>query len=128
MKELAKDSERTWYEVARWKTDAGLYAVIRRCEWSDRVKVYAPSIHDFCTGYVMAPEGYTPNQLAEENLDVHGGVTFNGKFDGEDGYWIGFDQSHYGDENISDQDGNARSECEKLAAQIVMLPADNPTL
>lgn len=31
------------------------------------------------------------------DLEVHGGVTFSGQLEGEEGYWVGFDCAHAGD-------------------------------
>jgi hypothetical protein len=85
----------------------------------------------FC-GYVEVPEGhpwhgrYYDECLArcgtqfcdhslESTVDVHGGVTFTGRFD-DDGPWlIGFDCAHYDSDNSIEF---ARANVELLASQV----------
>ncbi len=56
-------------------------------------------------GYVRIPEGHPYYEKTYDDIpvDVHGGLTFsdhifeNGKHF-SDGYWVGFDTAHYGDD------------------------------
>lgn len=126
MKKILRETkERTWYVVKEWTTKAGLPARIQKCEWNARVKAYAPSLHDFCTGYVRLPDGFKVlySEL-EQKLEVHGGMTFCGELaeeTGESGTWAGFDMAHIGDETIPNPEEYAEKECEQLANQIKSL-------
>lgn len=80
---------------------------------------------------------YYSEAVNNENIDVHGGLTFSGKAywsNAEDGLWyFGFDCSHYGDLSLGlfigilDKDAVYRTkeyvsnECEKLAEQLIKI-------
>lgn len=51
----------------------------------------------FLCGYVGVKEDHPLFGQHPHNLDVHGGITFAGKFDEPDIHWIGFDCGHAGD-------------------------------
>lgn len=44
-------------------------------------------------GYVQVLSK-APEEPLNLNLDCHGGLTFEGESEGQDGYWIGFDCGH----------------------------------
>ena len=100
-----------------WTTEAGLEARV----------LFVDDSHN--CGYVKIPENsklYNVGYCDAPSFDVHGGITFSGKFTDTDGYWYGFDAAHLGDKTkYSDYpDGIFRNtnymvnECEKLAKQI----------
>lgn len=81
----------------------------------------------FRCGYVKVPKDYHHyKQIIEnfENLNVHGGITYNGEYppfgdETEDmrGYWLGFDAMHGGDatdlnlverKNVFQDDGSVK--------------------
>ncbi len=112
IKLLHEGRERNWYLVEEWTTKFGLPAQVRQCVWKSTAL-----LHPHYTGYVKVPEG---KKVDEENIEVHGGVTFpSGKLplDETEGNWIGFDMGHAGDEHIQDL-SYAKNECEKMADQI----------
>lgn len=115
MKIVKDNKENTWYEIGEWKTKAGLTALVLQCVWKKFVTDLAPSLHSYYAGYVEVPKGVKPN---ENDIEVHGGVTYNGPLIDREGIWIGFDIGHYGDE-INQDESYAREQCEKLAEQIV---------
>lgn len=107
--------EQIWTTVKDWTTEAGLRAIVMKCEWSPEIKKIAPSLTDFHTGYVEYDSDESP-----DDLSVHGGITFHGTIALRgDTVWIGFDLNHIGDEHIPDQAAYAEDECENLAQQIV---------
>lgn len=75
------------------------------------------SLHDHYTGYVQPHEDDTHQYYGDSSIDVHGGITFDGRF--EDGTRrVGFDMAHLYDEHINDPEEYAIAECERLAEQI----------
>lgn len=65
----------------------------------------------------------------EMKISVHGGLTFSGELPGLNGYWFGFDCSHYGDyvpsiavhgitDGVYRDESYVRAECEALADQL----------
>lgn len=94
-----------------WTTKAGYLARI----------VYNKQFGGYC-GYVGVPEGHTcyGSDYDSVNLDVHGGLTFAGRFkDTPDGLWmLGYDCGHFGD-SIDEQNLEYNiNECERLAEQL----------
>lgn len=112
MELISESSERDWYLVKEWKTKAGLTARVHQCKWKIAIR-----LPDHYTGYVLVPESNKKNYY-DADIDVHGGITFNDSFDGEEGRWAGFDMGHYGDENIQNPLEFAINECERLAGII----------
>lgn len=85
-------------------------------------------------GYVRVPEGHRLHGLDCEGCDefvrVHGGVTWSGALDEEDGWWIGFDMAHSDDLVFAPgfpfatpllSDGDCALETEYLAEQLAGL-------
>lgn len=121
---IETNHERTWYLVDEWTTKSGLTGRIHKCVWSDRVKGVMgekSSLHDFYTGYVQLPDGKIYTEEETYDLNVHGGITFNGNMIRmqKPGNWLGFDMAHVGDENADQSPEYAKSEVENLADQIV---------
>lgn len=86
-------------------------------------------------GYVKIPEGHPLHGKGDgeeevDNLEVHGGITFGGSWDDEDGpWWIGFDCAHFGDlvPKISYSNGIFRDE-EYVTKEIERLVDQLPPL
>jgi hypothetical protein len=88
----------TWDEEPDFERfeHAGLSCVLRR----------NPSSGTWC-GYVQVPQGHAlagaeyqtlhRHETEENELVVHGGLTFGGKSRYGEGWWFGFDCNHYGD-------------------------------
>lgn len=124
MKLLHEDKSRSWYLVKEFTTKSGLDARINQCVWN-RELMPTLSLHDHYTGYVRIPSGMKMSDSEVEKVfDVHGGVTFTGgmndRMGGADGWWVGFDMAHIGDENIVNPLEYAEKECENLANQITL--------
>ncbi len=76
-------------------------------------------------GYVVIPE-YSPlygvdYQDLEDDIRVHGGLTFSGRIEGVDGYLLGFDCNHACDGPHIQDVIYTRGECESLIDQIIKL-------
>lgn len=56
-------------------------------------------------------------------FDVHGSVTFAGKMDEDQVWWIGFDCAHYGDTNEIWNEEAVTKEVLRLAKQVAKVPA-----
>ena len=50
-------------------------------------------------GYIEAPNNLIGKDYNEINVNIHGGLTYSGKFDNDNTYWFGFDTAHLGDGN-----------------------------
>lgn len=111
-----------WTIREKWKTKAGLMAKICFCDFS-KIKGVT-SADDYWAGYVNVPQN---NLLFESSSDlevsnkifVHGGVTHAGSISEEEGYWIGFDCAHSGDNLQKCNKQYVTGECETLAEQII---------
>lgn len=121
MKILIDNREFQMVVVKEFMTPVGFKARIHKRIWKDEVKKLAPSLHDYCTGYVRLPEGTPKRDNWADVLEVHGGVTFEGKHPdvtGIEGEWIGFDLGHAWDDQIVNQEEYAEGECKRLALQL----------
>lgn len=76
----------------------------------------------FC-GYAVIPEDHPFYGLdyddVEDDIDVHGGLTFSGEFVGVDGYLLGFDCNHYGDTPEVQDEEYTLNECKRLVDQLI---------
>lgn len=81
-------------------------------------------------GYVAIPESHPffqkQYQKLDRFIDIHGGLTFSGRFeaDPQDRFWIGFDMAHAEDIEFRDgeicilrSDDECRTETNRLAEQ-----------
>ena len=99
--------------VKEWVTEAGLTARVLKVDDD-----YNGSYHN---GYVQIPAN---SKLSDDSynehcdIEVHGGLTFDGDLDDDNNHWFGFDCAHLGD-NIEDQDLDYMiKQCESLAKQL----------
>lgn len=117
---LVGDGERTFYLVGEFSAH-GLTCRVHQGVPSEEVKKIAPSVHDWYMGYVRIPEGDETNYSNSDDIEVHGGVTFEGGFTqvfGIEGKWVGFDMAHWGDEKIPNPKDYAIEQTIKLAMQV----------
>lgn len=113
-----------------WTTAAGLPALVLQIGG------------DHHCGYVLIPEGHPLHGVGYddvEGIEAHGGLTFSGSLYGQDGWWLGFDCMHAGDDHSPEflAEWNAKypglflpnglfrdvdyvsKECESLASQVM---------
>lgn len=76
----------------------------------------------FC-GYAVIPEDHlfygVDYDDVEDEIDVHGGLTFSGELDEVDGYLLGFDCNHYGDTPEVQDEEYTLNECKSLVDQLI---------
>lgn len=95
-----------------------------------------PISNDWYNGYVILPDDH---ELVDKfygdfekdyDLEVHGGITFSDylskimnleNMDLEDGYVLGFDCNHAGDNPVDCNQGYVENECKKLIDQLISL-------
>lgn len=74
-------------------------------------------------GYVAIPEDHPYYGLdyeeVEDDIDVHGGLTFSGKLEDVDGFLLGFDCAHAGDNPGVQDEEYTLSECKSLVDQLI---------
>lgn len=75
-------------------------------------------------GYVRVPEGHPAYRRHYDDIpvDIHGGLTFN-KLSPE-GFWVGFDCGHYGDEMMSWNVETVKEETRRLAEQLAAMTTE----
>ena len=93
--------------LREWTTKSGLTAMTIlqnrghingyvKANTLEDMEAYAYSIN-FDDIHLWTPER-VERQKKMNDVCVHGGITFTGKFKDIDGYWIGFDTAHAGDD------------------------------
>lgn len=74
-------------------------------------------------GYVRVPVGHKfycmDNGEIERSVNVHGGITFFGGLKGLDGFYIGFDCAHGGDDPRVQDEEYTLKECMRLVDQMI---------
>lgn len=114
-------------EVVLQERYRGYELIVRKISCEPRemsASSYPVNDHWYC-GYVVIPE-YSPlygvdYDDLEDNIRVHGGLTYSGRIYGIDGYLIGFDCHHAGDNPHIQDEIYTRGECESLIDQIIKL-------
>lgn len=115
----------------------GLDILVKNLDWSDneytqnKIKTGIGIMgelmiitSDWHTGYVRIPEDHAIWHVREDEhflndyFDVHGGITFTGAMPGQEGWWIGIDANHYGDNSIDQDSRFILNECKKIIDQI----------
>lgn len=91
---------------------------------------------DWYNGYVILPDDHElvdkfyGDFEKEYDIEVHGGITFSGylsrimdleNMDLEEGYVLGFDCNHVGDNPVNCNQGYVENECKKLIDQLINL-------
>lgn len=114
-------------EIVLQREYRGYELIVRKISYEPReipTSLYPRNNHWYC-GYVVIPE-YSPlygvdYDDLEDNIRVHGGLTYSGRIDGIDGYLIGFDCNHAWDDPHIQDEIYTRGECESLIDQIIKL-------
>ena len=79
--------------------------------------------NEWYCGYVVIPKGHKYYYMGygeiEEEIDVHGGLTFSGELDGVDGYLLGFDCGHAFDNPVDQDASYTLSECKRMVDQLI---------
>lgn len=57
----------------------------------------------------------------EDDIVVHGGLTFSGDIEDVDGFLLGFDCAHYGDSPEVQDEEYTLNECKKLVDQLIKI-------
>lgn len=74
-------------------------------------------------GYAVLPEDHpyygADYDDVEDDIDVHGGLTFSCELEDIDGYLLNFDCNHYGDNPEVQNEEYTLSECKKLVDQLI---------
>lgn len=104
------------YKIVRSEKYKGYNVYVKRCE--------AGSMYWFC-GYVEVPEDHPYNRVPywdiEDEIDVHGGLTYGDSAEFADGYLLGFDCAHYGDSPGVQDEEYTLNECKKLVDQLIKI-------
>jgi len=111
---LRKDRERNIYLVKEFTTENGKKAFVTETEWAHPI-ITLPN--HFC-GYVEKSKDDTKKYYDDNEINVHGGVTFEGELLDTKDIFVGFDMAHLGDNDIGNPLEYAVSECESLAKQM----------
>lgn len=79
-------------------------------------------------GYVRIEEGDPIANIPAEDYDavndfisMHGGCTFMGALPGESGVWIGFDTSHFFDNELTQTVPYVEAQCQIIIEQLIEL-------
>ena len=79
--------------------------------------------HIWYCGYAVIPEDHpfygVDHDDVEDDIWVHGGLTFSGEIEDIDGYLLGFDCNHYGDSPVVQNETYTLSECKRLVDQLI---------
>jgi hypothetical protein len=89
----------------------------------DKMKLLGLSMPtEWVTGYVKVKEDKISPELLdfyEDNIECHGGITYNGTINDEIGQWIGFDCNHACDTNNPKDVKYAEEECKIIIYQLI---------
>ncbi len=116
---MQSDRSRTIYLIKRFTTKNGKKAMVVQNVWNREMLGGLSSLHDHYMGYVMIEKGEDYSYYHDTSIQVHGGVTFQGKLPKTNGEWVGFDMAHVGDENIPNPLEYAVEQCEYLSEQLI---------
>ena len=120
-------------EIVKQGNFLGYNYLIKHYDWTDNTKhgnidysILLSHIRttDWYCGYVEIPKGHELYERDEmeiyhnEDLSVHGGLTFGGELDGVDGYYIGFDCHHLYDNSIEQDEYYTERQCKYLIDQL----------
>ena len=70
--------------------------IIRKWEHAGMTCAIRHGVFGCPCGYVRIPEGHPFYEKSYDDCDVDawGGLTYSGRIEGEDGWWLGFDMAH----------------------------------
>ena len=100
------------------------YEILVRKIWREDLGVLFSALNNewYCV-YVVIPKGHKYYDVdyedVEEEIDVHGGLTFSGELDGIDGYLLGFDCNHSFDNPVDQDASYTLSECKRMVDQLI---------
>lgn len=114
-------------EVVLKKEYRGYELIVRQVgyeTWQITPGFFRNNSYWYC-GYVVIPKdspfyGVDYEDL-EDDIWVHGGLTFSGRIEGVEGYLLGFDCNHGGDNSLVQDEEYTFKECKSLADQIISL-------
>lgn len=114
-------------EVVLKKEYRGYDLIVRKVgyePWQITPGFFPNNSYWYC-GYAVIPE-YSPlygvdYQDLEDDIRVHGGLTFSGRIEGVDGYLIGFDCNHAWDDPHVQDEKYTLKECASLVEQLIKL-------
>ena len=112
-------------EIARKEVYRGYTIVVKKYQENSIYPLFGDT-SGFTTwycGYAVIPEDHQFYGLdyeeVEEDIDVHGGLTFSGEFEDVDGFLLGFDCNHAWDDPGVQDEEYTLSECKKLVDQLI---------
>lgn len=118
-------------EVVLKKEYRGYELIVRKVSYEPEEIKKLTLPHDYYywyCGYVVLPEDQLFHgmdyELLEPFIMVHGGLTFSGELKEVDGYLIGFDCNHGGDDPLVQDEEYTLKECESLVDQLIYLQED----
>lgn len=97
--------------------------IVRKIWFENSDMFFSASNREWYCGYVVIPKDHKYYDMdyeeIEEEIDVHGGLTFSGELDGIDGYLLGFDCNHSFDNPVDQDAGYTLSECKRIVDQLI---------
>lgn len=117
-------------KIIRKEDYEGFTFIIRKtgCHVPLEYKALFPGTDYWFCGYVNIPKNhpYYHKHYSEidNEIDVHGGLTFSGGINSINGYWIGFDCNHYDDNHFVQDETYTTNECKKLIEQLIKVKKD----
>lgn len=120
-------------EIVKEGKFLGYNYLIKHYDWTDNTRkgnidYSIPLDHirttDWFCGYVEMPKGHELYEQDEmkiyhnEDLSVHGGLTFGGRFEENGAYYIGFDCHHALDNSIEQDVDYVEEQCKDLIEQL----------
>jgi hypothetical protein len=105
-----------WKVVREWEYK-GYKLTVKFHDWGNPIM----EAYKHFNGYVTADK-VIPEEIAESELDVHGGITYYSEDRG--GITYGFDCAHAGDNYLVQNEEYTAKECERLADAIYKFVID----
>lgn len=102
------------------------YTIVVKKYWENGIYPLFVDTSEFTTwycGYAVIPVDHPFYGLdydeVEDDIDVHGGLTFSGKLDELEGYLLGFNCNHFGDTPEVENEEYTLNECKRLVDQLI---------
>lgn len=110
-------------EIVLQEKYRGYEVIVRRIWFENSIVFFGIPDNEWYCGYVVIPKGHKYYNVdynkIENEIDVHGGLTFSGKLKGIDGYLLGFDCNHYSDNPVDQDASYTLSECKRMVDQLI---------